>query len=302
MPTRSDPPGQAARVLKRIWPAVAVGDVEAVHRARVATRRLREALRASGAERRSARRLRKELRRLTRALGPVRELDVSLGLVARLSHEEAASDTALELIRVHLMEVRARCRARMLKRVDDTDAAGIAARWEALAGAARQDGRASSPRAGAPEAWELRRCLARRAAQLRLSLEEAGALYTPEPLHAVRIAVKKLRYSVELARSARIAGATARARRLKTLQDLLGELHDWQVLEEHVGDVQSSLPVQDGRMGELTSLLSSLEDRCRALHGAFLARRPDLIALCEALESEDDSGLSPTRTRDASHG
>lgn len=297
MTTRLDPPGHAARVLRRVWPAVIAGDVEAVHRARVSTRRLREALRAIGGERRRVRRLGQELKRITRALGPVRELDVSLGLVARLSHEEAAPDAALELVRAHLMEVRSRRRTRMLKRVDDTDGASIAARWEALAASASAVGAPDRTAAGA----RIRRRIVRRAAQLKGALDEAGALYAPQPLHAVRIAVKKLRYAVELARSVRLAGATAAARRLKSIQDRLGELHDWQMLEEHVGDVQSSLPVDDPRMDELTTLLADLEDRCRALHAEFLTKRPDLIALCDALRTDAGQERTDARTRDASH-
>ena len=63
-----------------------------MHRARVATRRLREALPVLDGERRGLRRLRKDLRALTRALGPVRELDVTLGLIVRLLHDEPALD------------------------------------------------------------------------------------------------------------------------------------------------------------------------------------------------------------------
>ena len=40
--------------------------------------------------------------------------------------------------------------------------------------------------------------VARRAASLKAAIDEAGAVYLPERLHAVRIAVKKLRYAVEL--------------------------------------------------------------------------------------------------------
>ena len=47
--------------------------------------------------------------------------------------------------------------------------------------------------------------LARRAGRVLVAIEAAGAVYAPEPLHGVRIAVKKLRYAAELARRTRHA-------------------------------------------------------------------------------------------------
>src|SRR5918993_6082683 len=61
-------------------PAAQAGDVRSVHQARVATRRLREALPVLGGAIDTAAviQLRRQVRRMTRALGPVRELDVAL--------------------------------------------------------------------------------------------------------------------------------------------------------------------------------------------------------------------------------
>ena len=61
-------------------PAAQAGDESSVHQARVATRRLREALPVLAHESRCrcARSRRQRVRRMTRALGPVRELDVAL--------------------------------------------------------------------------------------------------------------------------------------------------------------------------------------------------------------------------------
>ena len=56
-------------------PGAVGGDAEALHQARVASRRIREAL---PLEIRPPRKLMRQVRRITRALGPVRELDVAL--------------------------------------------------------------------------------------------------------------------------------------------------------------------------------------------------------------------------------
>ena len=61
-------------------PAAQAGDTRSVHQARVATRRLREALPVlrSSVNQSALSRVRRQVRKMTRALGPVRELDVSL--------------------------------------------------------------------------------------------------------------------------------------------------------------------------------------------------------------------------------
>ena len=68
---------QRLAALTRMLPGAHAGEVTAIHQARVATRRLREALPlvARGS---SGRKVARIVRRLTRSLGPVRELDVAL--------------------------------------------------------------------------------------------------------------------------------------------------------------------------------------------------------------------------------
>ena len=85
MSKAADGPGFALGVLSRTWSRVEAGDVDAVHRSRVATRRLREALPLVKGRGRERRRLRRELRSVTRSLGPIRELDVALSLAGTLA-------------------------------------------------------------------------------------------------------------------------------------------------------------------------------------------------------------------------
>ena len=276
----SDPWIAAARGLAEAWPGVVTGDVSALHRARVATRRLREALPVLDGEHRGLGRLRKDLRGLTRALGPMRELDVTLGLVVRLLHDEPALDTPLEAIRVRLMERRLRRRARLLRQIDELDIAGILGRVRALSA----DGSAKAADRHAPlDRAQVRRRMAARATSLGRAVDRAGALYAPEALHEVRVAVKKLRYSLELGRAARVAGAGRAATRLRRFQDLLGEWHDWQVFSSHASRAQGAMPVDHEHLAEFTALAARVEDRCRALHAEFMTARPELTALVEEI-------------------
>ena len=80
---------QRLAALTRTLPSASSGDVNAIHQARVATRRVRAALPivTRGSRRRK---LKKSFTRLTRALGGVRELDVAL-----LTLDELASDPSV---------------------------------------------------------------------------------------------------------------------------------------------------------------------------------------------------------------
>ena len=273
----AEPWTRAARDLRSTWPSVLDGRPEAVHRARVASRRLREALPVleSG---RGATRLRKDLRRLARLLGPVREMDVCLDLTGRIAVEAPHTLEAIPLVRESLAARRAEAHAALLRRADDVDVAGVLARVRAV-------GRKADGAAAAVSRELVAGRIAGRAAALRGAIEGAGALYAPEPLHAVRIAAKKARYAAELARTAGVARAGRIAAGLRQVQDILGEWRDWHTLGAHAADVQSRMDPGDERLEPMTALTAAIEDRCRAGHAAWLARRARLAALVAELES-----------------
>jgi CHAD domain-containing protein len=108
-------------------------------------------------------------------------------------------------------------------------------------------------------------------------------MYAPEQLHQVRIAAKKLRYALELAKDAGIRSATARVRAVKRAQDTLGRLHDLQVLQTHVVAVQAAAPGDQSLPdGGLDIVSRALEDECRHLHARYVAGMPKLADVVEA--------------------
>jgi CHAD domain-containing protein len=125
------------------------------------------------------------------------------------------------------------------------------------------------------EAW-----VAHRAARARTRIEDAGALYLPEQLHAVRIAVKQLRYSAELlaeVTDTRIAPTIAE---LKAAQDLLGRLHDLDVLLVHAREAQASFRVSDlVTSRRMDSVIQVLDVQCRQLHARYVRERAGLLAM-----------------------
>jgi len=71
------------------------GDVRAVHRTRVASRRLREVLPILQLDPEVSEKLSRRLRKVTQRLGVVRELDVLLALIDELAGSDRYPTTAL---------------------------------------------------------------------------------------------------------------------------------------------------------------------------------------------------------------
>jgi CHAD domain-containing protein len=138
----------------------------------------------------------------------------------------------------------------------------------------------------------------RRAKGLALALDEAGPVYVPERLHAVRIATKKLRYALEIARDAKIASATPVVRVLKRHQERLGRLHDLQVLLKHVRETEAS-PGVGSRVNDLTAYADSLDRECRKLHADFVEHRAELAAVVKDVRHQVVTALTTPPRRQA---
>ena len=133
--------------------------------------------------------------------------------------------------------------------------------------------------------WEraLAERLRRRATRLLRAIDEAGTLYVPERLHAVRIAAKKLRYGLELTRQASGLPVGALAASIKRVQDVLGRLHDLQVL---AGQVREMAARSRKAAAGSEAILTALERECRAQHARYLARRAGLATQAKRTKDE----------------
>ena len=270
---------QRIAALGRLLPAAKEGDAVSLHQARVATRRLRETIplvaRGSRAEK-----LARSVRRLTRALGPVRELDVALIILDEFDEGPQAPRQGIQRLRAAIIDERKRLRAELRRQLSSFDAEALlkkgvaAARKSDVAAGKRDPHQATAARARA----------ARRAERLESAIESAAGLYLPDRLHEVRIAVKKLRYALELAQNASSSRTSARLRLLKTTQDLLGRMHDLEVLIARTRGIQSSPGASSLKVSaDLDRLVRRLENECRQLHGQYMAIRRGLLNLCHRL-------------------
>jgi len=271
---------QRVAALRRALPAAKDGDVKSLHQARVATRRLRAALVLGSG--RKAEKVARSVRRLTRLLGPARELDVSLLILDELEREGDVPRSAIDRLRVSIAEERRRLQEQVRERIDEFDIQKI--RKLAIA-VARKGYKARTPRSA--EAIALARDrTARRARRLSAAIEHAAGMYLPDRLHDVRIAIKKLRYTLELEAvpgDGRSRNAAA-LRTLRNMQDLLGRMHDLEVLISRTRSIQSAPGASTLKLSaDLDRLVRRLETECRQLHGHYMAGRPKLTTLSDRL-------------------
>jgi CHAD domain-containing protein len=275
---------QRLSVLTRLLPAAQSGDVSAIHQARVATRRLREALPivASGSKRRK---LTKTVSRLTRALGLVREADVALLTLDELTADANLPAEGLDRLRAIVIEERQRLFNNMAREVERVDLDRL--QRKVLAAARRVADRhpPSAPK-------QIRKVITRstrRALSLQAAIENAGGIYLSDRLHQVRIAVKKLRYMLEIARELSRSRATARIRLLKSVQDLLGRMHDLEMLIMRIRALQGSERAPALKVSaDLDRLVRRLETECRQLHVRYIGFKVKLLTLCDYVASADE--------------
>ena len=289
-PTTSLPSGGAGTALlqralgelEAHLPDALGGDPTAVHRARVASRRLREALPVTLPESSVRRKALRGIRRVTRTLGRVREMDVALGVLDELAGRSGIARDALEDVRARIVAERDRRRGKMLHRLRRGRVDKLGRRLQSVAAELE-----TVSAAGGNEALQTR--IAGRARRLRRAIDRAGRIYAPEGLHRVRLAVKKLRYALELAGDGGTPSSADSVRTLKRTQDTLGRLHDLQIVQQHAAAVLADPPARyGGSDGGLSLIASALEEECRHLHANYSGQVPALLAVV----AECRTGLS----------
>jgi CHAD domain-containing protein len=252
------------------------GDVAALHQTRVASRRLREVLPVLQLDAHVARRLGRRLRKVTQRLGAVRELDVLSALTQDLAASDRYDAQAVRKLAAFVDGQRKRARNRLWEHLPADELQRISGKLKRIA----DDLKSDKPSRG--WRWALDARVTHRAQTLKDALTDAGSLYLPERLHAVRIALKKLRYAREVETEAAGAARGTEQRVLKRGQDMLGRLHDVQVLIQHARQLQDSLAPGDALLSrKLDTLMSALENECRRLHARFIHQRPAIVAVCD---------------------
>ena len=121
----------------------------------------------------------------------------------------------------------------------------------------------------------LPRDVARRAHRLSAAIDGVSGIYLPNRLHRVRIAMKKLRYTLEVAAAAGLPTEPHLIRDLRKGQELLGGMHDLHVAQRAVQNAEVSSKTLASGIALLEAVIGA---ECAALHWKYLARRDRLLA------------------------
>ena len=219
--------------LRKLAPVAADGaDVEAVHVARVVARRIKAALDllAPLVDQEEFAGLGKGARRVRRRLGDLRDLDVMLMHLRGVSRSRRHAGACVWLMG-RLTDRRAAAVKRLRKKASAEDWIERLSEWKRLRPVV----------AGLGDAVEraMRASLSQQIAAFcgqadRLCAQMLDSLFEQErDPHAVRIAGKQLRYTLEMLAKSGERPADAAGRLFKRMQDALGLWHDFVVLTDH---------------------------------------------------------------------
>ena len=268
---------QATTIISSL-PRLRDGRIDAIHDARIASRRIRAALplTAEWYPPDALDDLEKTFRRIGKKLGRVRDTDARMALLGYL--EARIPPAAPSLLALHRQQAHDRLHF-VRKLIKQFERSEVTRTLDTIA-------------AGPPRAWwrwtssgggwcdDLRRAIGERAAAARESIDHATGVYFPNRSHAARIALKKLRYALEIACAAGAGQATHESLRyLKNTQDILGDLHDRHVLVDDLPQTPTrELPEIDSDQIALVRQL--LDAESRDLYARFVRRRPQVFRIC----------------------
>jgi len=247
-------------------------DIEAVHRMRVASRRLRNAMDLFFDELPAARRSRwlKRLGGVTRALGHARDLDVQIAFLTDFAAaaRDAAVQRGVERLLGDYGQRRARVQKDVVRAMDRLEAAEILkqmGRWVRRV-APEQPARRWCDAALRTEAIEV---VAARLADLRAFEQYVERPECVAELHAMRIAAKHLRYTLEVYEPLYSRGLKTHIRWARSVQDVLGALHDCDVWLSELP--QRASPSRSGALeAGRAALLADRGAKRRELYAQFV--------------------------------
>jgi CHAD domain-containing protein len=288
--------------LRKLIPAALKGqDVEAVHDARVATRRLKAAteMLESVISGRCRKLFDRVTRRLRRQLGPLRDLDVMLEHLAEVKSERFELATTWLNKRLTLCREAAVVKAQ--KKAPPPQMLARLGSWWGL----RQE---------IAEAHDAVDYLLSEGVHLQLDAfaEQAEKLKSGDP-HELRIAGKSLRYTLEMAKAHGVDLPPSVMSLFKRLQESLGLWHDHVVLTERIlcEIVECDLALHDPSLAEQILNLSQVllakaqkdlkkvgdlwqeqgDELCKQIRHAFPLTRPvmaEVTPLVPAVEKPDE--------------
>jgi CHAD domain-containing protein len=269
---------QQINILQSQMPGLLDGRLDCIHDARIATRRIREVLPLTHEWQRRdlADDLFARVKQAGRSLGKVRDADVRIGLLRYLESRIPHAAPSLVLVRQGQERQRLVLMRKLVKRFERLDIGEELGRLST--GSAWRRSRFWIARTGA---WrqQLRHLVSERAHAVNEAVVHATGVYFPNRAHAVRIAIKKFRYAIEISAYTGLLSGEELIRTLKKSQDVLGEIHDRQTL---VDELTASIDQVSGIDAAHIALVGRVvEAEIADLHARVLARRQRVLAACD---------------------
>jgi len=209
-------------------------DLECVHQARVASRRLRSAMRVfgDGFPAKKVKTWRREIRRVTEGLGSARDKDVQIELVAAFLSEvtDAEKRPGIERLLLRLRQQRERIQPKVVKALKRLRDRGVLKDMRATTKAMLSELNGRDVTIQSPFVFvRAERLIIRRLEKL-LAYQDCLSDPADKPRHhAMRIATKRLRYTMEICRPVYDGELDEAVTAAKHLQELLGDIHDCDV-------------------------------------------------------------------------
>lgn len=256
----------AGRLRTLVPSALAKGDSEAIHHARVTTRRLSAALELFAPALDESRRkdVGRTLKKLRRRLGPLRDLDVLIGHVEALRETRRFQEASVWLVE-QLRHQRQKAGQEATTDGGMHKLLGRLGEWWAVQ---EQIAEARPAAVGLlrdsllPQLERFAMC----AGSLSPGADARAGGERHDP-HELRIAGKELRYTLEMAKAQGLPIKAGVLRQFKKMQDALGLWHDYAVLSQRALEVavDEGLVIHDGELyGRVLALAAHSSRRADA--------------------------------------
>ena len=243
---------------------------EAVHDLRTTARRIETLLSANGLDHGGGtRKLARQLARLRRRAGKLRDVDVHIAALATVRLDNGVRDR--QMVREHLAKLRNKSEKKLVRALDKEVGNGLEKRTKLALKQLRATPEHNSGKDYTAEAL----------AKFK-GLVDGFPPLTEATLHNFRIESKRVRYLAEL--SGNKAPATRVVAALKRIQDAIGEWHDWLTLRQVADEV---LP------GNVSALKAALRAQTRSKFNEALRLTAD--ARQELLSLQSKAAAKPVQ-------
>jgi len=305
---------------EQIAPVRKANDIEAVHQMRVASRRLRAALAIflDALPKGKAKRWRKQVRKVTSALGAARDADVQIDFVDKVLEQtdDHKLHAGLKRLKLRLSQRRDRMQSKVDAAMDELERSALFTTMPRDLHAINVEAQMAGVDEQSDALRRHARCVIQRRLEELLAYEQfVNQPHMTEPLHEMRIAAKRLRYTMEVFAPVYAGQLDRPLKHIKRVQSQLGDLHDMDVWIESLPTFLEAERKRHldfhGRLSGFSRIRPGVEylleycigERLKAYEAfrgtwAKLTRRKFWPALRKALRAEPGSRYAPRNQGD----